>query len=114
MKSPATTPQSAAKFLWNGIKVDGTLHLASYSADTLLRYPAGTITIYGKRYKDFPKIDGLNVQNDSDMMTDYFQNDRIRVEPSNPHYEAVLAAWKAQEEHRAKMSAKRVAKVARS
>lgn len=39
----------------------------------------------------------FTVENDSDPMTDYFENDSIRVAPTHPLYAAVNAAWEAQE-----------------
>lgn len=81
------------KFMWNGIKVDGTLYKAHYLRSDEV------ITIYGKGYTSFPLIAGLQIENDSDIMTDYFENDRIRVSPGNTHYQAVLEAFQKQEEH---------------
>jgi len=101
------------KFYWNGIRVDnGKLQLCHYSASQLLNHPADTITIYGKRYRDFcPAIHrAFTVSNGSDMQTDYFENDRIRVEPSHPCYAQVKAAYVAQELHHDKTSAKRYAR----
>ena len=80
------------KFMWNGIKIDGKLFKAHYSDGSLTNHPEGTLTIYAKRYRPFPEIPGLNVQNDSDMMTDYFENDRIRVTPDNVFYNQVKEA----------------------
>ena len=90
---------SAIKFFWNGIKVDGKLHL--YSISNYLG-DDGTITIYGKDYERLPKIEGLTAKNDSDMMSDYHCNDVIKVSPANPHYQAVLAAYQAKEARRVK------------
>ena len=95
------------KFMWNGIKVDGKLHKCWYSISTLVGFPAGTITIYGKNYGDLPAIAGLTVENDSDIMTDYFENDRIRVTPDNPFYTEVKAALEKLNDHNAKRFAKK-------
>ena len=95
------------KFMWNGIKVDGKLHKAHYSNSKLFNHPEGTITIYGKGYSDLPRLEGLTVQNDSDTMTDYFENDRIRVTPDNRYYNDVLEAYQKQEEHHKKRIAKK-------
>ena len=91
------------RFMWNGIKVDGKLHRAWYSTGKLINSPEGTITIYGKEYSGIPQIEGLQIQNNSDSMTDYFEKDRIRVEPSNPHYKAVTEAVKKQDKHQNKI-----------
>jgi hypothetical protein len=98
------------KFMYNGIKVDNTLYRAWYSQSKLTNAPEGTITIYNREYwPRFPTIDGFTVQNDTELMTDYFDKDRIRVYPDNPHYPAVLAAWEKQEAHNAKRYAKKQA-----
>lgn len=92
------------KFMWNGIKVDGRLYRAWYSDSKLIGdYPDGTITIYGKDYKSFPQILGLTAQNDTDIMTDYFEKDRIRVTPDNHHYPAICEAMKKAKEHNKKL-----------
>ncbi len=91
------------KFLWNGIKVDGKLHRVFYSGAELIgNYPKGTLTIYARDYKSLPKIPGVNVQNDSDMMTDYFETDRARILPDNPHYAAICAALQKLKKHNSK------------
>lgn len=90
------------RFMYNGLKQDGILYKACYSRAQLVGYDAGTITIYGKRYKSLPAVAGLNAENDTDYQTDYFENDRIRVTPDNPHYSAVLAAYEKQQIHRSK------------
>jgi len=90
------------KFMWNGIKVDGQLYRAWYSGSKLINYPEGTITIYAKNYKHFPAISGLTIQNDSDIRSDYCENDRIRITPENSHYPAVLEALRKLKEHNAK------------
>lgn len=98
------------KFLWNGIKVNGgKLQPACYSIGPLTNYPEGTITIYARNYRRFSVEVGevLEVHNDSDCMTDYFENDRIRVTADHPLYPAVLAASQACDAHYAKMRARR-------
>lgn len=100
------------KFMWNGIKVDGKLHKCWYSISSLTNFPAGTITIYGKNYAALPAIEGLTVENDSDGMTDYFENDRIRVLPGNKYYAEVKAAYEKQTEHNEKRFAKKYGKTA--
>lgn len=100
----------SVKFMWNGIKVDGELYKCWYCGSKLIGYPEGTITIYGKHYKDLPNIKGLTVENDSDSMTDYFENDRIRVTPDNPFYNEVRIALNKLVEHNEKRFAKRYSK----
>ena len=83
------------KFLWNGIKVNGELFRAWYSTNN----PNGTITIYSKDYKSLPLIDGLTAENNTDIQTDYFEKDRIRVTPTNQYYPAIMAAIQKAKEH---------------
>jgi hypothetical protein len=90
------------KFMWNGIKVDGKLYRAFYSGGMIVNAPEGTISIYGRDYESFPKIEGLNIENDSDHQSDYCCNDKIRVDPDNVHYAAVLAALQAGKDRKAK------------
>ncbi|MEI6501593.1 MAG: hypothetical protein WCP21_11295 [Armatimonadota bacterium] len=98
------------RFMYNGLKTeDGKLHKAWYSKGALKHHPEGTITIYGKRYRDMPNVSGLTVENDSDMQSDYFENDRVRITPDNPHYPAVRAAYDKQQAHIAKTAARRAA-----
>lgn len=100
-------------FYYNGIKLDGKLYKGWYSKGTYTEYsgiPQGTITIYSEGYDNFPKIEGLQIHNDTDTMTDYFDKDKIYVRPDSKHYEAVMTAYNQQEEKRAKQRAKRMAK----
>lgn len=92
------------KFFWNGIKDSdngGKLQGCHYSDSQLINHPAGTLTIYGKRYRAFSAgvHAAFSVQNDTDTRTDYFENDRIRVLPTHPMYQTVLAALNAQKAH---------------
>lgn len=96
---------STLRFFWNGIKANGgRLQLCSYSQGALLNSPAGTITIYKRDYVRFSAEvrEAFKVENDSDMMTDYFEQDRIRVTPDHPLYTAVKSAVAAREAHYAK------------
>jgi hypothetical protein len=99
------------KFMWNGIKVcgesqkDDKLFKAWYSKGSYAKeskIPVGTITIYAREYESFPQIKGLNIENNSDSMTDYFEKDRIRVAPGSRYYTEVNEAWGKQEEHNKK------------
>ena len=51
--------------------------------------PEGTISIYSKDY-GVPLPKALNPTNDTNMMTDYFETDRVRIKPDNKHYNDVL------------------------
>jgi len=95
------------RFLWNAVEVDGKKFLCWYSDSKLLNYPEGTITIYSRNYKDLPRIDGLGVENNSDMMTDYMENDKIRVEPANRFYKETVAALNKAKAHSQKINLNR-------
>ena len=86
------------KFFWNGIKDErGRIQLCSYSNAPLISYPAGTITIYKRDYKPFSAgvREAFSVENQSELQSDYFEKDRIRVMPSHPLHEQVLIAMTA-------------------
>jgi len=100
------------KFFWNGIKgSDGKLHRCFFSDGALMNHPAGTLTIYSKEYSSFPTEvrKHFEVENDSDLMVDYFEKDRIRVVPTHPLYSKVLQARNAYEQRIAAKTAKRAA-----
>ena len=101
--------------MWNGIKVDGTLYKAHYSTGNYTEasgIPKETITVYAKDYKSFPQIDGLQIENDSDIMTDYFEKDRLRIYPDNKYYSEAKAAYEKMTEHNEKRFAKKYGKIA--
>lgn len=103
----------ALKFVWNGIKgSDGKLQPASYSDGRLINYPAGTLTIYAKNYRRFSAevAEAFTIENNSDGMSDYFEEDHIRVLPDHSLYDAVKAAVDAQTAHFDRMQAKRTAR----
>ena len=86
------------KFYYNGIKENGgRLQRCSYSDGALINYPAGTITIYKRDHAPFSQgvQDAFRVENNTDIITDYFEKDRIRVEPTHPLYATVRAAMVA-------------------
>jgi len=47
-----------------------------------------TITVYNREYEHFPKE--LNYTNESDMMTDYFEKDRLKICKGDKYYEQAL------------------------
>jgi hypothetical protein len=91
------------RFMWNGIKVgtQGKLQRAQYSDGILCNRPVGTITIYARDYGGFSAevADAFTIQNDTNSQTDYFEKDRILVEPSHPLYAAVKAGMEASRSH---------------
>lgn len=93
------------RFFWNGIKVGtGKLQRCFYSLGALLHHPPGTITIYGKRYRPFSEEvhRAFVVEDNTEYVSDYFDNEHMRVTPDHPLYGQVKAAWQAREAHYAK------------
>jgi hypothetical protein len=81
------------KFFYNGIKgSDGKLQTARYSDGELLNHPRGTITIYARQGFSGDVAKAFAIENGTDIMTDYFERDRIRVAPTHPLYSEVKAA----------------------
>ena len=101
--------RDTVKFIWNGMKVNGELYKASYSKGPYTKesgLPEGTITMYMKGYKSTPQIEGVEVINDSDVMTDYFEEDTVRIYPDSRYYEEARKACKAANIHDAKQAVK--------
>lgn len=77
------------KLLKKGIKIEGKYYPAHYSSsDNNIN---GNATIYIRSYDSLPKdaYKELDIQNDTDMMTDYFERDRIRISPSSKYFHMV-------------------------
>lgn len=86
------------QFLKNAIKSDGKKSRVYYSKGSYTKeskLPKGTITIYAKDYGHLPNA--LKPQNESDIMTDYFEKDRVRIKPSSKYYQKVNKAYADQE-----------------
>lgn len=97
------------KFYYNGIRENGgRLQRAFYSDAQLRGHPPGTITIYGRDYTPFSE--GVRrefiVENNSDITTDYIEEDYIRVEPDHPLYPQVKAALEAMKKRKAEHAAR--------
>lgn len=71
------------KVLLNGIRADGKYIPCSYSKGASTRYPAETITVYAVKYCGRLPME-LNPENNSEIMTDYFETDRARILPDHP------------------------------
>lgn len=98
------------KFFYNGIKDNGgKLQLASYSDDSYRRERDGVITIYARHYRSFSAgiRAAFTVENNTEIQSDYFEQDRIRVAPTHPLYPEVLQACEAKKIHDQKRWAKR-------
>lgn len=73
-------PEKGIRFYWNGIKVDGgRLIPCHYSID------GESVTIYARDYKKLPR-EYFDVVNNSDSMTDYFEDDRTTLDKNHPLY----------------------------
>ena len=93
---------SQLRFYYNGIKAHAgaKLEKAHYSGSEHM------VVIYGRHYASFSQAirAELCVRNESDIMTDYFENDRICIKPEHPHFAAAFAALRAAD---AKIDARR-------
>lgn len=86
--------QHKVKFLWNGIRVDGTFYKGHYTTGPYAKgssLPEDTVTIYMER-SNTPHFAGVVIENDSDPMTDYFTTDTVRVLPDSELHEAASHA----------------------
>ena len=72
------------KLLKKGIRVNGKYYPCFYSSSK--SSINGKATIYLRTYDSLPPEvwNELEVQNNSDSMTDYFEKDRIKVSPGSP------------------------------
>lgn len=88
------TPQDHIKIYWNGIKIDGgKLIKCYYSINNSTKYSVDCITISARNYDDLPR-DLLPVRNETDVYTDYFDNDRATITAEHPLYKYFLCAFK--------------------
>ena len=95
--APADKPaaQDHIKIYYNGIKVDGKLIRCFYSLNNDCTVKGECVSISARDYADLPR-DLLPVHNDTDIYTDYFDNDRATLTPDHPLYKYFrFAAMKA-------------------
>ena len=90
---------SKIKFMYNGIKIDSKLIKGfwSYGNSTNKNIKA---TFYVKDYDNNHRkllTEYFKVENDSDIMTDYFETDRIRFMLNDKNIDQIKKAWKQQE-----------------
>lgn len=81
------------KFFYNGLRLNGsrTLCRVGYSLDL----DAQTVTIYARSGETLPR-ELFTVENDTDLYTDYFDNDRATLTQAHPLYKfAAYAAARA-------------------
>lgn len=79
------TPQNRVRILYNGMKVDGKLYRCLYSIND------EHISVYGRDYEHLPR-GFFDVRNDSDVYTDYFEEDYAQIPPEHPFYRFFLYA----------------------
>lgn len=77
------------KLLKKGIKIDGKYFPCFYSPSR--NNINGNATIYMRRYDPLPSeaYKVLQVENETDMQTDYFEKDRIRIPKDSPFFAQV-------------------------
>lgn len=81
------------KLLKKGIRIDGIYYSVWYSSSANSKggYGVGNATIYCRNYDRLPaELNKLmDVQNDSEIQTDYIEKDRIRVSPGSIYFKQV-------------------------
>jgi hypothetical protein len=90
------------RFMTHAIVHQGKRVKVSYSKGSYTKesgLPDGTITIYAKEYGNQLPAE-LNVKNETDFQTDYFDKDRGRITPDSHYYKDVLKALKKAENKR--------------
>ena len=98
-KATAGTAQNHIKFYWNGIKVDGgNLRKCYFSL-----YNDGSVMIHADGYGAELPRDLFDVKNETDIYTDYFDNDHAELTADHPLYKYALYAAQAQDLHFKKM-----------
>ena len=80
------------KILQNGIKHDNGYTPCFYSMGNTSHHSDRCITIYARDYEHLPAELGA-VENDTDTQTDYFDSDKVRLEPGDKYYAEALAAY---------------------
>lgn len=84
---------SSIKFFYNGLRLNGSRSLVrvGYSLDL----DAQTVTIYARSGETLPR-ELFTVENDTDLYTDYFDDDSTTLTPAHPLYKfAAYAAARA-------------------
>ena len=82
------------KIMQNGVKWgNGEYTPCFYSMGNKLYNSENCITITARDYESLPAELG-EIQNDTDSQTDYFDSDRVTLEPGDKYYDEALAAYK--------------------
>lgn len=80
------------KIMQNGIKFDGGYTPCFYSMGNTLNHSDKCIAIYARDYEHLPAELG-NIHNDSDYQSDYFDCDKVYIEPGDKFYDEAVAAY---------------------
>jgi Fe-S oxidoreductase len=93
------------KFQVHGIKTSQGLEKAWYMLSTLVD-GRKCITVCADGYKSFSKEirEAFAVENNSEIMTDYFEKDSFRVFPEHPLFQEVAAGFRKKLAFRMKVS----------
>lgn len=83
---------SHIKFCTHGIRIDGTLHSGWYSLEK-----SKTITFFCRSYKRLPRIEGVQIENRSDVQSDYFDEDHFSIPAGHPLYASILSGYEKQQ-----------------
>lgn len=113
---PAADAHLTVVFRYNGIQVGGTLIRGWFSRQAEWRdgdrvVPAH-VTFYARSYHSdlLRRLFAGEVQNGTDTMTDYFEEDKVRFGVDHPRYAEALAASEAGSAHSAKLQERRMAR----
>lgn len=101
---------TSIKFFYNGIKINGENKLIRcfYSLDNSTRESGPCVSIMARDYSGQLPGDLFAVENDTDIMTDYFDTDSATLTPAHPLYAyaraaALKAAMRGEPEYIAKL-----------
>lgn len=97
---------ASVRLVWNGVKIGGKLYKGWFT-ESRDREGREHVMFYRRGYESFPCPTGLPIENHSDSMRDYFDEDHARIYPDHPRYAEALAAAEAYETHCRKMTALR-------
>lgn len=90
VKSGKPATQDHIKIYWNGIKIDGgKLIRCYYSINNDCTVNGDCVSIGTRDYDNLPR-DLLPVHNETDIYTDYFDNDHATLTPDHPLYKYFL------------------------
>lgn len=86
------------KFMYNGIKIDGKLIKGFFNKGEYLN--GALYCFYADSYYCPELRAAFAVKNDSDIMTDYHEKEKIYFYPGDKNLDDVERAWQKKEERR--------------